>query len=105
MTSRPARHELDVLSQRFAMAGSTAEWPTADYVLKMAHRVVAEADGEIARLNRELDRYQGRQVLYCTEAAMDAAALDSLDCSDGTILRATDTGKELLMHGGTWAER
>lgn len=57
------------------------------------------------QLRAELDRYQGREVLHCTEAAMDQAALASLDVADGTILRATDTGKELLMYQGTWAER
>jgi len=59
----------------------------------------------IARLNAELDRYQGRQVLHTTEAHLDDAALASLDEPDGTILRATDTGRELLFHGGTWGER
>jgi len=77
----------------------------ADALRKMAGRVFAEQDAEIARLNAELDRYQGRQVLYTTDAHLDTAAIASLDAADGTILRATDTGRELLMHGGTWAER
>jgi hypothetical protein len=105
MTNRPARHRLALLGMRMAEARSTREWPTPDTVLKSAHAALAEAEMVISQLTAELDRYQGRTVLHCTEAAMDAAALDSLDAADGTILRATDTGRELLMHAGTWAER
>jgi hypothetical protein len=105
MSNRPARHALAMLGMRMAEARSTADWPTPDTVLKAAHVAMAEAEGEIARLSAELDSYQGRQVLYCTDAQLDTAAIASLDSPDGTILRATDTGRELLMHGGTWAER
>lgn len=68
-------------------------------------RELADARAENARLRTELDRYQGRQVMHTTEAHMDEAAMASLDEPDGTILRATDTSKELLMYQGTWAER
>jgi hypothetical protein len=105
MTPRPARHDLARLGMQMASADSTTLWPTADTVLKYAHAALAESEMVIAQLQAELDRYQGRQVIHCVEAAMDAAALDSLDATDGTILRATDTGRELLMHAGTWAER
>jgi hypothetical protein len=105
MTPRPARHELALLGMQMAGAGTTAAWPTPDTVLKYAHAALAEAEGVISRQQAELDRYQGRTVLHTTEAHLDEAAVASLDAADGTILRATDTGRELLMFEGTWAER
>jgi len=68
---------------------------------------LADARAENARLRAELDRYQGRQVLYCTDAHLDEAALDSMDAplAAGTVLRATDTSRELIFHEGTWWER
>jgi hypothetical protein len=64
--------------------------------------VIIEADAEIARLRIELDRYQGRRVLFTTDAALDQAAIASMDEEPGTILRATDTGRELVLADGTW---
>jgi hypothetical protein len=64
-----------------------------------------EARAEIARLKAELDGYQGRTVLHTTDANMMAAAVVSTDEEEGTVLRATDTGRELVLTGGHWAER
>jgi hypothetical protein len=36
---------------------------------------------------------------------MDTAALASLDEADGTIIRATDTGREMVLHDGAWLPR
>lgn len=71
----------------------------------LAQAVFREYRAEIARLRSELDAYQGRRVLFCTEAQMDMAALQSLDEDEGTIIRATDTGRELVLSGGTWEPR
>lgn len=71
----------------------------------IASEVISEQDAEIARLRGELDGYQGRAVLHCTDAQMDTAMLDSLGEADGTILRATDTGRELVLSDGCWLPR
>ena len=45
-------------------------------------------------------------MLYCTDAQMDTAAAGARDVPPGTILRATDTGRELeLARGGWWQPR
>jgi hypothetical protein len=64
-----------------------------------------EARTEIARLQAELDSYQGRTVLHTTDANLLAAAVISTDEPEGTVLRATDTGRELVLTGGQWSER
>lgn len=74
----------------------------ATSVRTLGDAVILEADAEIARLRIELDRYQGRTVMFCTDAQLDAAAIASLDAEPGTILRATDTGRELVLADGTW---
>jgi len=66
---------------------------------------ITALQGENARLRAELDNYHGRTVLFCTDAGMGTAALASLDEGDGTILRATDTGRELELHDRTWVAR
>jgi hypothetical protein len=71
----------------------------------VASAVIREQEAEIERLRGELDGYQGRSVLFCTEAQMAAAAMSSLDEPDGTVLRATDTGRELVLSGRTWTAR
>ena len=70
----------------------------------IATAVIREQAAEIERLKGELDGYQGRAVLHCTEAQMDTAALASLDETPGTIL-ATDTGRELVLVDHTWLPR
>ena len=71
-------------------------------LVHIADHVIGEQAAEIERLKAGLDGYQGRTVLHCTEAQMDTAALASLDEADGTILRATDTGRELVLADRTW---
>jgi len=71
----------------------------------VATAVIREQAAEIERLKGELDGYQGRAVLHCTQAQMDTAAMASLDEADGTIIRATDTGRELVLVDHTWLPR
>lgn len=79
--------------------------PVMHYLVTGADQVIAYQHAEISRLQSELDAYTGRTVLHCTESGMDAAALASLDEADGTILRATDTGRELVLADHTWVSR
>lgn len=79
--------------------------PVMHYLVTGADQVIAYQAAEIARLRGELDNYQGRMVLHCTEANLDEAMIIGLDSDEGTILRATDTGREMELHGGTWLPR
>jgi hypothetical protein len=79
--------------------------PLAMMIYRLAEKVMTEQQATIARMRAELDNYQGRSVLHCTEAQMDTAALAALDEPDGTILRATDTGTELVLRDHTWLPR
>lgn len=90
-----AEHAAELLAQPLAYA-----------VAHMTQQVITEASAAIERLRSELDAYCGRQVLYCTDAQMDTAAAGARDVPPGTILRATDTGRELeLARGGWWQPR
>lgn len=79
--------------------------PVAHAVMTGADQVIHQQAMMIAQLAMELDRYQGHQVLHCTDAQLDNVAVQSLDEPDGTIIRATDTGRELVMSGRTWMPR
>lgn len=71
----------------------------------VADHAIAELAAEIERLTAELDGYQGRTVIHCTAGQLDQAMMASLDEADGTVLRATDTGQEMVMHDRTWLPR
>lgn len=88
------QHMLDILRN-----------PVAHALVTGADQVIYHQSVQIAQLRAELDQYHGRQVIHCTDAQLDNAALASLDEADGTILRATDTGRELVMTGRTWHPR
>lgn len=77
----------------------------ARFLVTGADQVIGHQAVTIAQLRAELDQYHGRQVIHCTDAQLDNAALSSLDEADGTILRATDTGRELIKTGGLWQAR
>lgn len=102
MSSQTFRQQWDRKLAR--TRGLVMSAPVID-IIQLAKRVISEQDATIAQLRSELDAYQGRTVLFCTEAAMDAACLASLDEPDGTILRATDTGRELVLADRTWIPR
>ena len=69
--------------------------------------LASHATSEHARLRAELDRYQGREVHHCTDASLeDAAQTLTHDAAPGTVVRATDTGRELLLTPHhTWVPR
>lgn len=78
---------------------------TGHAVAYLANTVIGEAVAEINRLKAELDRYQGHHVMYCTEdQAADVLATVS-DAGPGTIIRATDSGREWVLRGAGWVER
>lgn len=85
-----------------------AELLTDSLAYAMAHaatKIITQMQEEIAGLRAELDRYQGRTVYHCTDAQMAAAAIGCTDARPGDILRATDTGRELIREGGAWVSR
>lgn len=73
--------------------------------LILADRTIAELGGTVDRLEAELASYHGRTVFHCTDSALDENALSLLDEADGTVLRATDTGRELVMEHRMWRPR
>lgn len=79
--------------------------PVMHALVTAADHVISHQAAEIAQLQAQLDAYQGRTVIHCTDAQMDYAAGQSLDEPEGTILRATDTGREMEMTGRLWAPR
>lgn len=66
--------------------------------------LIAAADRELRSLREQLDDIKAaHQVWLCPDAYLAQAALDSTDAQPGQILRATDTGRELVFTaGGAW---
>jgi hypothetical protein len=82
--------------------------PEEEYkIMMLAFRAVDEVQVEVARLRHALDVMASRKVVYCMDRNMDEIILgESLSREgDGTILRATDTGRELELRGGAWLPR
>lgn len=102
-----ARRELETL------AGKHHKLTGDDYrrAFQLAFRALSIQDGMIARLKGELDGYQGHQVFFATEAHAIAIAAGSTEVSqpvspeDGTVLRATDTGREWVYRDHAWSDR
>lgn len=59
----------------------------------------------VAELLARLDFYEGRNVVHCMERNAGTAMQALLSESDGTLLRATDTGSEWELRGGVWLGR
>lgn len=99
--------------------------PAAGYIYQLALHVFAERDAaaavhqaairdlsaqltearsEIARLKAEADTAAGTNVVHCLERDMERLiSSDQLAGeADGTILRATDTGREIRLADGMW---
>ncbi|HEY2641680.1 MAG TPA: hypothetical protein VGI66_17560 [Streptosporangiaceae bacterium] len=74
-------------------------------LLDRAIREVEVRDAEIARLKAELDGKTGRNVVHFYEEKQEAWRLAYLDEPDGTIARATDTGREWVKIAGYWEEQ
>jgi hypothetical protein len=80
--------------------------PVAYSLAYLAQQIITEAVAETERLRAELDSYRGRQVLYATDGRLDELAQTVTDAPPGTIMRATDTGRELeLSRSGLWRDR
>jgi predicted ATPase len=71
----------------------------------LASQAIAEAGAEIARLKAQLDRYQGREVFYCTDANAPFALASVGAAPVGTVVRATDTGREWELTVTGWEPR
>ena len=93
-------------SQTARLAGEILVQPAAYALATIAQEIIAEGTTEMARLKGELDRYQGRQVLYATDARLEQVSEQVDGAQPGTVLRATDTGRELqLGRDGGWSPR
>lgn len=68
----------------------------------IALQVFAEYEAEIARLKAELDQRLHRNVLHVMERYARQAQESSMTEPEGTIMRATDTGREWVFAGGRW---
>ena len=86
-------------------------------LLDRAVEAVAEKDAEIARLKAELDERHEHNVVHFQEnvnhptwRATDPAISELIkvmyaDEPDGTIMRATDTGREWVKENGEWVRQ
>lgn len=72
------------------------------HIYQLALHVIADRDAVIARLREEMDAYDDHQTLHCLERdaarVMDASRHEA----EGTVLRATDTGREWVLRAGMW---
>jgi hypothetical protein len=67
-----------------------------------SRKAIGEANVAAARLQAELDNYQGRTVYHCLDRDLDRAVQYPEQFSDlvpGSVARATDTGRELEYRG------
>jgi hypothetical protein len=71
----------------------------------MGERMRVELEAEIARLRAELDERENRPLLLCMDSFMQLATVSCPDAIEGTVIRATDTGRELVLDGGLWVKR
>jgi hypothetical protein len=102
--SRPALTEIRKLAESFsARAGTSDLWSAAD-VLALALRALQESEGIIARLKAELDAFNDRSVQHCMERDLANVIVASRDDPEGSMIRTTDTGRELVMAGRQWRE-
>lgn len=68
---------------------------------------LTEARSEIARLKAETDEQRGRRVYHCLERdfGLIQGQLRLGDVSEGDIIRATDTGRELVWMEDAWQDQ
>jgi len=111
-----AGHSPDLAKAEAGWAEVTAQvrgWlltsPEGHALYKTATQVHAEFRAEIARLRAELDKYEGRQVVHCLDRDMTKAIESTWEAEggppEGTLIRATDTGRELEWKAGAWLPR
>ena len=87
------------------LAGLGAQRESTRELVHAARAVIAEREAEVASLKAQLDGYQGRTVYFCTDSQLGTAAEQMDGAEPGTILRATDTGRELVRDYQCWRER
>jgi hypothetical protein len=103
--------QLQILRTRYERPENAGLRTTeATEAFRLAFRALADKDAEIARLKAQLDQARGTSVLLATQAHIEqmlligaGGAMDGV--RDGTVLRATDTGAEYELRGGTWLPR
>lgn len=87
------------------MGGNDADpghWGNSQLIAEL-RRQLSGLQTENQRLRNELDAYQGRTVFFTTDGHLDEAMIASFDAEPGTVLRATDTGRELILTAaGGW---
>lgn len=111
MPDSNALAQLQILRTRYERPENAGLRTTeATEAFRLAFRALADKDAEIARLKARLDQAQGTDVLHATQAHIEQMLLtvppEALaDVRDGTVLRATDTGAEYELRGGTWLPR
>jgi hypothetical protein len=71
-------------------------------VYNLALHVISDRDAMIRRLQAELDLRNDTNVLMCMERDAPKAMEESRHENDGTVLRATDTGRAWVLRAGMW---
>lgn len=80
--------------------------PAAHALWHVGERLYHELTVENHELRAELAAQRGVTVLLCMERDMATARdVAAADADEGTVLRATDTGREWVFTAGAWLER
>ena len=92
-------------AQNTQLAGEILTQPVAHAIATRAAHAITALTTANARLKAELDRYQGREVFYCTDANFPAALAAAPHAPIGSVVRATDTGREFELTPTGWEPR
>ena len=79
--------------------------PEGHALYKVSDQVIKALDDEVARLTLALAEAQGTTVLRCLERDKLIMAAQAGDVPAGTILHATDTGRQWVLGAGGWEEQ
>lgn len=77
----------------------TAHIAAADAAVRELRRQLADAQAENSRLRQELDALTPGLVLHCMERDAETMQRDAAGEATGTVIRATDTGREWVRLG------
>lgn len=92
-------------AQNAQLAGELLTQPVAHAVATRASYAIRALTEQVAQLRAQLDRYTGREVFYCTDANFPAALASVGAAPVGTLVRATDTGREYELTPTGWEPR